>query len=70
MGNCNFHSHSSGCLCPHCEDELKNGCMSPTFCKPCGQKTKNIKVCPVCQVEYSLEYEKCPACSVIGKERE
>jgi hypothetical protein len=64
MGSCNCHSrsNSSGCSCPHCEDELKNGCMSPTFCKPCGSKNKNIKVCSVCGAQYSLEYEKCPAC--------
>ncbi|MDR2351159.1 MAG: hypothetical protein LBD56_00545 [Endomicrobium sp.] len=68
MGNCNFNSRSSSCSCYHCEDELKNGCMRPTFCKPYGQQ--KTKVCPVCQAEYSLGYEKCPACSVIGKERE
>ncbi|MDR1122825.1 MAG: hypothetical protein LBL02_02230 [Endomicrobium sp.] len=69
-GNYNFHSCFSGCLCPHCEDELKNSHMRPTFCKPCELKAKNIKVCSVCQAEYSLEYEKCPACFVIDKERE
>jgi hypothetical protein len=35
-----MHKNQS-CSCPHCELELKNGCMSPTFCSPCGITAKN-----------------------------
>jgi hypothetical protein len=61
MGNC--YSNARDCSCPYCQEELKKGCMSPKFCKPCGVKNKNIKVCSVCGAQYSLEYRKCPACS-------
>ncbi|WP_052571245.1 hypothetical protein [Endomicrobium proavitum] len=55
MGNKN-------CSCPHCSSELKNGCFSPKFCKPCGVKS-NVKICPDCQAEYLAEYDKCPSCA-------
>lgn len=51
-----------GCACPHCEMELKEGCFSPGFCKPCGVK-KNIMVCPECKAEYLAEYKECPSCN-------
>jgi hypothetical protein len=56
------------CSCPHCETELKSGCMSPKFCKPCCVKEKSkAKVCPVCKAEYASEYDGCPSCSVSAK---
>jgi hypothetical protein len=61
MYNC--RSNSSSCSCPHCKEELKNGCMSPKFCKLCETK-KHVRVCAVCGAEYALEYEKCPSCSI------
>jgi len=57
------------CYCPHCETELKKGCLSPEFCKPChvNKRNSDVKVCPVCKSEYVHEYSKCPACSVREK---
>jgi hypothetical protein len=63
---CNCYHSSGSCSCPHCEDELKNGCMSPKFCKPCLVKNKNIEVCSLCGAQYSSEYDKCPSCSVMS----
>lgn len=55
------------CACPHCETELKKGCMQPAFCKPCGIVNKNIKICPECKAEYLAEYEECPSCVSAGQ---
>ncbi|MDR1926136.1 MAG: hypothetical protein LBQ13_00370 [Endomicrobium sp.] len=50
-----MHKNQS-CLCPHCELELKNGCMSPKFCRPCGiNAKKDMKVS-----EYAPKYDKVP----------
>jgi hypothetical protein len=55
--------HKDNCLCPYCQTELKKGCLSPKFCKPCStKKSENIKICDVCKSEYSNEYEDCPMC--------
>ena len=51
------------CSCPYCQMEFKNGCLSSEFCKSCYIiKNSTIKVCDVCESEYSNEYEKCPMC--------
>jgi hypothetical protein len=57
------------CCCPHCETELKMGCFSPDFCKPCHIDKRNrvIKACPICKSEYAYEYTECPACSMPKK---
>jgi len=54
---------SQKCSCGFCDKELKNGCMEPDFCKPCGvQKDKKTKICPICKSQYLAEYKECPAC--------
>jgi hypothetical protein len=50
------------CSCPHCVTELKKGCFSPCFCKPCGIINEKIKICARCKAQYSAEYEECPSC--------
>ncbi|MDR2192742.1 MAG: hypothetical protein LBO62_07695 [Endomicrobium sp.] len=55
---------SQKCLCKFCNKELTNGCLSPSFCKPCGVKENgNIKICPICKSQYLAEYEECPSCA-------
>lgn len=54
------------CACPHCETELKEGCFSPKFCKPCSVK-KNTKICNDCKAQYLAEYGECPSCSTKNK---
>jgi hypothetical protein len=51
------------CGCPHCETELKKGCMGAEFCRPCGMINKKIKICAKCKAEYLSEYEECPSCA-------
>ncbi|MCL2390593.1 MAG: hypothetical protein FWD54_02950 [Endomicrobia bacterium] len=56
---------NKACCCPHCEKELKNGCFSPSFCKPCRINEKqagDFKICPECKAEYLTQYEECPSC--------
>jgi hypothetical protein len=68
MKNNTFNGQN--CCCPHCEAELKNGCLSPEFCTPCyiSRKNNGIKMCPVCKSEYAYEeYSECPVCSVQKK---
>jgi len=62
------------CSCGFCDKELKNGCMSPEFCKPCSSTQKreaglneNVKICPLCKSEYLAEYEECPNCTITNK---
>ncbi|MDR3274610.1 MAG: hypothetical protein LBS81_01205 [Endomicrobium sp.] len=52
---------SQECLCPHCETELKKGCLGSKFCTPCS--VQKHKICDVCGAEYSYEYDECPACT-------
>jgi hypothetical protein len=55
--------YKDNCSCPFCQTELKNGCLSPEFCKPCCvTKNSSIEVCDVCESEYSNEYKQCPIC--------
>ena len=56
------------CGCPHCGDEIKNGCRKPDFCKPCGAaKDEKIKKCQKCEAQYAAEYDECPSCKASGK---
>ncbi|MDR1401218.1 MAG: hypothetical protein LBI98_02810 [Endomicrobium sp.] len=57
------------CCCPHCETELKKGCLNPAFCEPCyiNKRKSGIKVCSVCKSEYAYGYSKCPVCVMLEK---
>ncbi len=51
------------CKCGFCQDELKNSCFEPEFCKPCS--VEFVK-CPDCLIMYEKHIQKCPQCASLN----